>query len=237
MKAKFISVFIIALLLQGTASFSFAQNTKNKIKNQIAAEQEDTPSNRLPVAIFLKSTAEVFLLLAQGADVNFNNGAAIFMLAQVPDLDQNIIDWVLADERKPNVNVYDKDYNTPLHFAAARGITSSLKGLIKAKAKVNALNFEKRTPLHITAFGINGIDDFNNAQALIAAGAKVALKDKYGMTARDIAIRENTNPKLVNLLKQKEEEASLKANRKSTEEQRKLKELAQSLKDNKKGKF
>ncbi len=233
MKAKLISVFITALLLQGTASFSFAQNVKDNKQSKITEVQEDTPSNRLPVAIFLKSTAEVFVLLAQGADVNYNNGAAIFMLAQVPDLDQNIIDWVLDEKQKPDVNVHDKKYNTPLHFAAALGITSSLKGLIKAKAKVNALNYEKRTPLHITAFGVNGTADYNSADALIAAGAKVTLKDKYGMTPRDIAIRENTNPKLVNFLKQKEEEAAQKANRKSTEEQKKIKELAQSLKDKK----
>lgn len=232
MKVKLLNILILALLIQGASFPSYSQNlTKNKQAGQSAAALENTPSNKLPVAIFFKNTNEVLALLKQGADVNYNNGAAIFMLAQVPGLNKKVINAVLDPKRKPNPNVRDKAYKnfTPLHFAAMLGIVPSLEGLLKAGAQVNSKNDEGRTPLHLAALASANTEtykaDYECAKILVAAGADVTIKDNFGNTALEIAQSGPASQELKNFLKEQENSPK----QKTAEEQKKLKELAQSL--------
>lgn len=53
-------------------------------------------------------------------------------------------------EKKKDVNVFDRhDGNTALHFASAKNMTAVVEELIKKGAKVNTINYEGRTPLHL----------------------------------------------------------------------------------------
>jgi len=78
-----------------------------------------------------------------------------------------------------DVNVKDKQLETPLHYAAQRGYKHIAELLIVKGAEVNAGNNSGETPLHCAIFW--GYKDM--AELLIAHGADVNLMTKAGSTA------------------------------------------------------
>lgn len=84
-------------------------------------------------------------------------------------------------EKVSEVNIYDNDMNTALHFAAANDQADVVKFLASKKANLNSQNDVGETALHQAAY--------NNAKgamiALLDAGASALIKDKNGYLASD----------------------------------------------------
>ena len=74
-----------------------------------------------------------------------------------------------------DVNLQDKNGNTPLHLCAKSGYVECCRKLTPSGVNVNCVNFEKRTCLHLSAFkGSVECLDF-----LIASGANINVVDKH----------------------------------------------------------
>lgn len=78
----------------------------------------------------------------------------------------------------------DTDGNSALHLAVINGCPATIETLIAAKANVNARNTREETPLMIAAM----YADIPTMEKLIAAGAELKLKDKFGRNAAFHAI-------------------------------------------------
>ena len=75
-----------------------------------------------------------------------------------------------------NVNLPDRNVETPLHFAASDGNTALIEWLLEQGADVRALDRKNRSPLHSAAYRGCSI----SVQLLIQNGADVHLADKKG---------------------------------------------------------
>lgn len=76
-------------------------------------------------------------------------------------------------------------YGTPLHFAASKGILFQVKNMLDEKTySVNAKDPVNQTPLHKACFNAN----YKVAKVLIANGAIIDVKNKFGATPLIIAI-------------------------------------------------
>ncbi|KAM3924789.1 uncharacterized protein RB166_008143 [Leptodactylus fuscus] len=81
-----------------------------------------------------------------------------------------------------NVNIHDKNGDSPLHFAALHTENYEiLKLLLSCNAEVNALNKDFITPLYNAIISSN----FHGAKLLIDYGANLDYQDKSGLTAFD----------------------------------------------------
>ncbi|MGC9105409.1 MAG: ankyrin repeat domain-containing protein [Thermoprotei archaeon] len=60
----------------------------------------------------------------------------------------------LVEIHQCDVNIRDKDGNTPLHLAAWYGYLDIVKFLVEHGADVNARNAEGNTPLHLAIMGM-----------------------------------------------------------------------------------
>lgn len=78
----------------------------------------------------------------------------------------------------------DGDGNSALHLAVINGCAATIETLIAAKVNVNARNAREETPLMIAAM----YADIPTVEKLIAAGAELKLKDKFGRNAAFHAI-------------------------------------------------
>ena len=86
-----------------------------------------------------------------------------------------------------DVNLKDKDGNTPLHKAALGGVRSKdiVDILIEKDGDVNARNDDLCTPLHYS------IGDTEISKILIENGADISAKDEDGYTALHNAAHDN----------------------------------------------
>jgi ankyrin repeat protein/glyoxylase-like metal-dependent hydrolase (beta-lactamase superfamily II) len=89
-------------------------------------------------------------------------------------------------EHGAEVNARDDYQSTPLHFAAYRGLTESMKILLENGAQVDAQNHSESTPLHYAALA----DRTEAVTLLIAAEATLEIPDDYGRTALILCARE-----------------------------------------------
>jgi ankyrin repeat protein len=86
----------------------------------------------------------------------------------------------------------DRLQQTPLHVAAHRGRADAVKWLLGRGANVNAVAYNKFTPLHLAVSG-------EIADALIRADADVNVKDAWGNTPLQKAA-ENNHPAVVDAI-------------------------------------
>ena len=89
----------------------------------------------------------------------------------------------------------DANGDTPLHVAAAGGLTSIAEYLIARGADLAAVNVQMNTPLHVAIVG--GHDAA--AQLLVNAGADLRRQNTAGKTPLHLAVRHN-RPAIVELL-------------------------------------
>ena len=135
-----------------------------------------TAAQQLLVEAYKGDTAAVEALLAQGTDVNAQNGWTALMAAACAgrtDTAQTLLD------RGARVNAKGGMGRTALMWAAWKGHTDTAQTLLAQGADVNAKNDRGWTAL-ISAAQQGHAD---TAETLLAAGADVNAKDKYGWTA------------------------------------------------------
>ncbi len=104
---------------------------------------------------------------------------------------------VLINQPDVNVNIQDRDGNTPLLIAAERGWEPGVTALLAKKANVNLANSGGVTPL-IRAVQVH---DIEIVRALLDAGADPDKADfGGGLSARDYARQEARYPTIAKLL-------------------------------------
>jgi ankyrin repeat protein len=135
----------------------------------------DVGATALAASVMCDGGAKTRLLLAAGSDVNAFD----------------------TDEGKVKNGPIESTRETPLMFAAACGDPALVGDLIKAGARVNALDGRHMTAL-MRAVAIDGANP-EAARLLITAGADVNISDRNGETALDWA-RKYRNPSVVALL-------------------------------------
>ena len=82
--------------------------------------------------------------------------------------------------RGADVNVKNREGNTPLHLVVYRGELDIAEFLVSNGADVNAKNNDGWTPLH-------RVKNLSTAKFLVSKGADVNAKNKWGWTPRDAA--------------------------------------------------
>jgi len=134
--------------------------------------------------------AVVELLLQYGADVNAKNDNGRYALHYAARGGHHEVAELLM-VRDSLVDVADENGQTPLHVAVERGIAGYDVALLllKSKAKVNAKDMWKRTPLHYARRA-------KVASLLLREGAKVDARDEVGRTP----LHSRRSPEVLQLL-------------------------------------
>lgn len=94
-----------------------------------------------------------------------------------------------------DVNGWDDNQLTPLHWAAEGCHAELIRLLIENGANINARNRQQETPLHWAAFS----EHTDTTQLLIEKGAQIHAPDNNGKTALDYAVEANA-PDVIALL-------------------------------------
>jgi ankyrin repeat protein len=104
---------------------------------------------------------------------------------------------VLINQPGINVNIQDRDGNTPLIFAAGLGWAPGVDALLAKKANVNLANNGGVTPLIRAVLA----HDSEIVKKLLDAGADPDRADfGGGLSAREYAVRENRYPTIAKML-------------------------------------
>ncbi|MFP6868369.1 MAG: ankyrin repeat domain-containing protein [Nitrospinota bacterium] len=128
----------------------------------------------LEMGIYTVKNADVVKwLLEHGADPNVSGESHFKDLEGIP-----LHFFVVMN--KYQMNPTNNKRHRPVIKRLSEGI---MKWLLKAGAKVSGVDSQDRTPLHWAAKR----DNFRAAQILIAEGAKVMPRDKFGKTPLDYA--------------------------------------------------
>ncbi|CAH1738202.1 unnamed protein product [Aphis gossypii] len=124
-------------------------------------------------------------LLVCGADVNIPAGAPVTNVTEnkLP----GIVKEYLQDNHK-KLFVEDMKFGgTPLHWSSSREVIDSL---IANNCDINALNFDKRTALHIMVLR----NRFDCVMGLLCNGANSNIPDQEGNTPLHLAVKSNLVP-------------------------------------------
>jgi hypothetical protein len=131
------------------------------------------------------SVVEMFLKLGMNADTPGSQGNRALDLAC---RNGDVATAALLLDHGANPNLRDKSGTTPLHDAALNGNREVIEILLKHGAEIDALDADdKSTPLDYAA----SMDRADAVKALIARGANTKLRNAAGLTARDIALKNN----------------------------------------------
>jgi hypothetical protein len=151
-----------------------------------AIPREDSPmSMHYAAAHRQTSVVEMFLKLGMNADTPGSQGNRALDLAC---RNGDVATAALLLDHGANPNLRDKSGTTPLHDAALNGNREVIEILLKHGAEIDALDADdKSTPLDYAA----SMDRADAVKALIARGANTKLRNAAGLTARDIALKNN----------------------------------------------
>lgn len=138
-------------------------------------------------AIFQRDLEQVRQHLVNGADPNFfdDDGRTPLMAAVTTDgISAAIVTSLI--EAGASVNTPDKDQEwTALHFAAQAWRADLVDVLLEAGAKVDATDVFGNTALWRAVFNSQGRGEV--IEKLLAAGADPDLKNRHGVSARELA--------------------------------------------------
>lgn len=135
----------------------------------------------------------VRVLLDAGADLDAVDakGRTACAVAADSNAASAVMEHIVAGA---NLDVVDADGNSLCHLAALMGGVDSLKWLLSSGANVNAVNHKGETPLHCATDNNKFV-----IASLVAAGVDLAVADRNGRTALQVA-RRLKNPHVVPFL-------------------------------------
>eukprot|EP00833_Pecoramyces_ruminatium_P018628 jgi/Orpsp1_1/1192660/evm.model.d7180000095049.1 len=140
---------------------------------------KDVNDNIMKTGISFKG---VHLVKDNGKDEN-EYDASLYILHACEYADKTIVDRLIS--KKADVNIKNKNNDTPLLLACRKGNESVVKSLIESGADVNSKNSSNETPLIIGC--INKYESI--VKLLIDHGAEVNVKYKYSETPLIIALK------------------------------------------------
>jgi ankyrin repeat protein len=125
------------------------------------------------------------LLYENGANVGIQGRFGRTLLySATAQKHREIVEWLLSHGADPNQRCGGEDYpQTPLHFAASRGLVEFSQILLQHKADQNAQDSRGRTPLHLAS----GRGRINVARLLLERGVDVNAQDNKRSTALHLA--------------------------------------------------
>lgn len=169
-----------------------------EINNTSGADYGYTP---LAFACYRKNITIAKLLIDAGADVNKlgSNGETPLKMAcdayDAPPID-DIVELLLKHGADPDL--FNKDSDGPLHYAAMYKQLGAVKLLVKYKANVNASGSYKRTPLIYAAADASSPE---MVKFLIRNKANLKAKNESGENALfELITRENSNVQVAKIL-------------------------------------
>ena len=133
----------------------------------------------------------VQLLLAHGANPHAEDNEGHNSLHRLtPELNEVDCQDVLTVtqlllEQGVDVNVLDKNHETPLHISSSHGSFEITRLLLEHGAKADMENVDGQTPLHLVSqrqFSTNGYDNANVTRLLLQQGMDVNMRDKQQAT-------------------------------------------------------
>jgi ankyrin repeat protein len=150
--------------------------------------------NRTPLnlAMWRKWFNLVQILLEHGADANANNnGKTPLHILSEPWMygEEDVLNHArLLLKHGAEVNRRDRDNQTPLFPAIARGWFKIARILLEHGADVNMGNINGKTPLHLlTESQTHDVDVLNHARSLLEHGAEVDRRDEDDQTPLHLA--------------------------------------------------
>ena len=129
------------------------------------------------------------------------NGADEFLTAAKLGMSETVQSYILLAQTDPTVdlNMADLDLHSALHYAVQNDHIDVLRHLVLAETiNLNITDRLERTPLHWTAL----YDNYDAAECLLDAGAKVDLEDHFQETPLIISLHRNSSYSLAALLLQ-----------------------------------
>lgn len=162
-------------------ALSARAGTPVKSRSALVAKSESKKAAVAPTPIRQKVKAS---LGTKKEDAKASEQDPDEMLYQAAGMLGDIERVKLALKKGADVNFKHEGKNTALHAASVESKYEIMKLLIEKGADVNAKNEEGLTPLMVVAFETG---DAVAAMALIDGKARVDEKDRYGVTALDLA--------------------------------------------------
>lgn len=166
----------------------------NQIKAVHFAALPESTSKVLEIKLDSETTLEAFKQYSDGliqADLKIAKmlGWTDLHLAALwgleDEVERLIKQNISSDESNNIVNVQDKNGQTPLHLAAARGKIASIKALLKHWADPNKQDKHGWTPLHVAYFHMHSVNH-PSIKLLTEGWAFSTIKNHAGKTPPEI---------------------------------------------------
>lgn len=145
-------------------------------------------STPLILASFIGETNIVTLLLDNKANIRAKDGVDGAMAIHLASANgRNEVVKILLAKDPELVNIVDNRDNTPLHWAAMKDKTDTVKLLMENGANIEAKDMDGWTPLHYAA----AFSSVETVQTLVDLGADKESKTKDGSNPMDYARRDD----------------------------------------------
>jgi len=138
----------------------------------------DSQEKPLLLCAIASSVEVVRLLLERKADATVLYEGMSVLHSAAAKSDINIMKLLLSKEWTLDVDAGDRFGNTPLHYAAFRGLNEIVELLLTHGANILALNTNGSTPLHL-AVAVGHVD---TAGLLLINKSAINPEDNYGST-------------------------------------------------------